>query len=370
MIFAATTILIRVFLSLGALVTAGGALLIDSRAAKDLGTLIDIDRSVGPVTSDTTAAQISHDAVIDSVDLLDISYTYDTRRDVLRELSLTFRRGRTYSLIGPSGTGKSTLADILLGLVTPSGGEIRINGEPVRPADLRKRVIVVEQQPRIFSVSVRENLTLGLSAYVGERRDRSSRCGRDDLIRERATRRARDHARLPGRQLSGGQRQRLSIARALLRRPEILILDEATSALDAATEEIVIRSVKRAMRDGILILITHDPELAAESPTTSLTSGRGLPNWPAVPRDHGRYRFHRPIDLGTGRRSSPMHDPDHLRRTVASLTGQPPSRGDASDCLLRRAAAASRHAPEANTEFASTSPPSPVSLPDHPFYRE
>lgn len=259
-IFAATTILIRVFLSLGALMTAGGALLIDGRAAKDLGTLIEINRSAA-LAAPPPAPTLHRDAVMERVDLVGLHYAYDGRRDVLRDLSLTLRRGRCYSIVGPSGTGKSTLADILLGLVVPSAGEIRINGQPVRAAELRSRVILVEQQPRIFSVSVRENLTLGLdvdAATLNEALD--------------AVEMTTFAAELPGglettldyqgANLSGGQRQRLALARALLRHPNVLILDEATSALDAATEELVIGRVRRAMRDGILIFITHDPDLA------------------------------------------------------------------------------------------------------------
>jgi ATP-binding cassette subfamily B protein len=261
-VFAATTILIRVFLSLGALMTAGGALLIDSRAAKDLGALIDIQRSTRVASLSTPAEQQRRALDADRVDLAGINYGYEKNRQVLHDLALSLRRGRCYSIVGPSGTGKSTLADILLGLVTPSSGTISINGHDVRAVDLRNRVILVEQQPRIFSASVRDNLNLGLEsseADVAEALDAVEMTvtvgklpqGLDTML---------DYQ---GANLSGGQRQRLAIARALLRKPEILILDEATSALDGATEQIVVRRVKESMRNGILIIITHDPELAA-----------------------------------------------------------------------------------------------------------
>jgi ABC-type multidrug transport system fused ATPase/permease subunit len=261
-IFAATTILIRVFLSLGALLAAGGALLIDGRAAKDLGTLIEINRSAAVELQPALAPTLHHDTVMERIDLIGLHYAYDGRRDVLRNVSLTLRRGRSYSIVGPSGTGKSTLADILLGLVPPSAGEIRINGQAARAADLRSRVILVEQQPRIFSVSVRENLTLGLDVDAAALNQALDAVEMTSFVNDLplGLETTLDYQ---GANLSGGQRQRLALARALLRRPDVLILDEATSALDAATEELVIRSVRRAMHDGILIFITHDLDLAA-----------------------------------------------------------------------------------------------------------
>jgi ABC-type multidrug transport system fused ATPase/permease subunit len=262
MVFAATTILIRVFLSLGALMTSGGALLIDGRAAKDLAILIDIQRSSHVAPPPTPAELQRRELVMERVDLVGINYAYDKHRQVLSDLTLALLRGRCYSVVGPSGTGKSTLADLLLGLVTPSSGEIQINGHSVHAVDLRSRVILVEQQPRIFSVSLRENLTLGLTVSDADVAEAVAAVEMTAFVNElpRGLDTPLDYQ---GANVSGGQRQRLSIARALLRKPEILILDEATSALDAATEALVIRSVRRAMKNGILVLITHDREVAA-----------------------------------------------------------------------------------------------------------
>ena len=181
---------------------------------------------------------------------------------MLSDFSLSLLRGKCYAIVGPSGTGKSTLADLLLGLVTQTRGEIGINGHAARDVDLRSRVILVEQQPRIFSVSVRENITLGFEASDQDVRAAIDAVEMNSFIGHlpRGLDTLLDYQ---GANLSGGQRQRLSIARALLRKPQILILDEATSALDSETEKLVIRSVRHAMRDGILVFITHDPDVAA-----------------------------------------------------------------------------------------------------------
>ena len=277
-VFAGTTIMIRVFLSLGVLMTSGGALLIDSRAAKDLGTLVSIDRSAHEPHPPTAAELHRRGQKLAHVDLVGINYAYDRHRQVLTDLSLTLQRGRCYAVVGSSGTGKSTLADILLGLVVPNSGEIRIDGHAVREADLRSRVILVEQQPRIFSVSVRENLTLGLDASDAEVLAAVEAVEMASYLNDlpRGLDTVLDYQ---GANLSGGQRQRLSLARALLRGPEILILDEATSALDAATEERVIHNVKRAMHDGVLVFITHDPSVAsAADEVIDLQSRRAAPD--------------------------------------------------------------------------------------------
>lgn len=258
-IFAVTTILIRLFLSLGALINAGGALLMDGRAVTDLGSLIDFHKDAVRTSATFSSCET---LAIEYVELSNVNYAYDKEKNVLCDLNLRLIRGYCYSLIGPSGTGKSTLADLLLGLVKPDSGVLRVNGQEIDGERLRGRLILVEQQPRIFSSTVRDNLTLGLkindaevlaalcavemTSFVEDLPD-----GLDTLLEYQ------------GANISGGQRQRLSIARALLRRPEILILDEATSALDAATERLVIQSLKRTMKDGVLIFITHDPEVAA-----------------------------------------------------------------------------------------------------------
>jgi ABC-type multidrug transport system fused ATPase/permease subunit len=261
-VFAATTILIRVFLSLGALMTAGGALLIDSRAAKDLGILVDMHRGTHADPQLVAPPRPRPVGTIERIDLAGIDYAYEGARSVISGLSLSLQRGHCYAVVGPSGTGKSTLADLLLGLVAPSAGEIRIDGQAVDMADLRSRVILVEQQPRIFSVSVRDNLTLGHATSDAAIAAALSAVEMTSFV-ESLPRGLDTPLDYQGANLSGGQRQRLSIARALVRQPEVLILDEATSALDGPTEALVLRNVKREMGRGVLVLVTHDPEIAS-----------------------------------------------------------------------------------------------------------
>lgn len=263
-IFAGTTIILRVFISLGGLMTSGGTFLVDARAAKDLGELIQAD----VVSSRTNAAPVSTTAPsagstlgFQELVLRDVAYAYAPGQPVLHGLSFTFCAGRVHAIIGPSGSGKSTLADLLLGLFAPDAGQILADGVPLPPESLRQRVILVEQQPRIFSVSVRDNLSLGMAVSDADIEAVLEAVDLADVIRALP---AGIHTLMDyqGSNLSGGQRQRLSIARALLRQPQVLILDEATSALDPQTRDLVVARIRARFQHGVIVFITHDETIA------------------------------------------------------------------------------------------------------------
>ena len=193
----------------------------------------------------------------------DVSFQHQSASaPALSGISFTVRRGETIAFVGPSGAGKTTLVKLLVGLYRPQSGHIFYNGTPedqIAVETLRERIGFVTQDAQLFSGSIRENLlfvqpnatdsecldVLHQSAAQGllERADR----GLDTVIGE------------GGVKVSGGEKQRLSIARALLRRPQLLVFDEATSSLDSLTEEEVshtIRSVAQS-REAITILIAH-----------------------------------------------------------------------------------------------------------------
>lgn len=255
-LFAGTIIVIRVFASLGQMVTAGSQLLTDLRAIKDIGVLVDLAQE------EQRVAQAPVSAPVRALDLQQVSFGYGDRGRVLDKVTFRFEAGKTYAVVGPSGAGKSTLADILLGLSVPDSGSVLVNEGEVPLASARTRFMLVEQQPKIFSTTVKENLLLGAQADDGAVYSALDTVNLDGTVR--ALEKGLD-TRLTylGENFSGGQRQRLGIARALIRKPDVLILDEATSALDPATRIEVVAKLRARMQDGIIIFITHDPEIAA-----------------------------------------------------------------------------------------------------------
>ena len=192
-----------------------------------------------------------------------VSFQYQSASNpALDAISFSAQRGNTIAFVGPSGAGKTTLVKLLVGLYRPQSGEIRYDGIPLNQIDLdrlRERVGLVTQDSQLFSGSIRENLLfvrpdasdeecmeVMQKAACQNLLSRSDR-GLDSVIGE------------GGLKLSGGEKQRLSIARALLRHPSLLVFDEATSSLDSLTEEEISETIRdlSASRDLITILIAH-----------------------------------------------------------------------------------------------------------------
>ncbi|MGB3297254.1 MAG: ABC transporter ATP-binding protein [Phormidesmis sp.] len=190
-----------------------------------------------------------------------LSFTYPGHeRQVLKNVSLTLKKGTTLALVGASGAGKSTLADLLPRFFDPTGGRITLDGHDLKSFDaksFRRRLGIVSQDTFLFNATVRENLMYGRQqATDDEIQDAMRRANADEFIKD-----------LPqgietmigdrGVLLSGGQRQRLAIARALLQDPDILILDEATSALDTISERLVQKAIDELSRDRTTLVIAH-----------------------------------------------------------------------------------------------------------------
>ena len=199
-----------------------------------------------------------------SIRLEGVSIRHD-RAPVLEDLSLEIPVGSFCAILGPSGVGKSTLADLLVRYLDPDQGRILMDGRDIRHVlleDLRKEVILVDQSPYLFNVTIAENIAY---ACPGAARDEIEGAGRaaglDELI-ERLPEGYQTKTGERGLALSAGERQRIALARALLRRPSVLILDEPTSALDAETETLVATNLRNALRERTLIVITHRPALA------------------------------------------------------------------------------------------------------------
>jgi ABC-type multidrug transport system fused ATPase/permease subunit len=205
-------------------------------------------------------AKAKFEGVRDTIRFEGVSFGYGCRGNVLENVDLEVSAGSTIAIVGESGSGKSTLLKLLTRFHEPTKGRIVADGLDLRDFELtslRSRIGLVSQEPYIFSGSIRENVAMGrpsttldeivgvicaagLSNFVDQLPERY-----ETVIGER------------GANLSGGQRQRLAIARALLRRPEILIFDEATSHLDTATERAIRENLRSELADKTVVLVAH-----------------------------------------------------------------------------------------------------------------
>ena len=194
------------------------------------------------------------------IEFNDVTFSYDGKRPAVEDLSFTALPGQTIALVGPTGAGKSTAIALLHRAFDPQSGIIKIDGMDVRGlklAALRRNIGVVFQEALLFNRSIADNLRVGKpDATDEEMRKAASRAQALDFI-ERSGHGFDTNVGERGRLLSGGERQRLSIARALLKDPPILILDEATSALDAVTEAKVNAALDEVMKGRTTFVIAH-----------------------------------------------------------------------------------------------------------------
>ena len=201
------------------------------------------------------AGTLNGDVTFDNV-----SFSYDGKRPAIMDLAFTAPKGKTIALVGSTGSGKSTTLGLLHRAFDPQSGRILIDGVDIRDfslQSLRRNIAVVFQEPMLFARTIRENLEVGRAdATDAEMMNALERAqalefiarqsdGLNTLVGER------------GRSLSGGERQRLSIARALLKNPPVLILDEATSALDASTEQKLQLALEEVMKGRTTFVIAH-----------------------------------------------------------------------------------------------------------------
>ncbi len=192
-----------------------------------------------------------------------VTFTHQTAsQPAVRDISFRIERGRTLAFVGPSGAGKTTLVKLLVGLYRPQAGRILYNGVDSREADmeaLRERIGFVTQETQLFSGTIRENLLfVRPDATDAECLEALRRAACQSLL-ARAAKGLDTVIGEGGIKVSGGERQRLSIARALLRRPDLLVFDEATSSLDSLTEEEISHTIRDVAesRDVMSILIAH-----------------------------------------------------------------------------------------------------------------
>ena len=195
-----------------------------------------------------------------AVELRHVDFSYNEGVPVLKDINLSVPRGTTLALVGASGSGKSTIADLVCRFYDPQRGEVLLGGVPICSmplAELRGRIAVVAQDTLLFNDSVAANIAFGRpDATRGQIEEAARAAQAHDFIMQLAEGYDTNLGE-GGSLLSGGQRQRISIARALLRDPELLILDEATSALDTESERLLQHTLDTVLKGRTAIVIAH-----------------------------------------------------------------------------------------------------------------
>lgn len=190
----------------------------------------------------------------------DVTFGYDPEKTILEKFNITINRGETVAIVGHSGSGKTTVANLLVRFYDPQSGSIHIDGNDIKEVtldSLRAQVGIVSQDIMLFDDTIKYNISYG-----------NFDASMEDIVKAAKNANAHDFiSKLPngydthvgekGMKLSGGEKQRISIARAMLKNPPILVLDEATSALDSESEKLVQDAIERLMKNRTVILIAH-----------------------------------------------------------------------------------------------------------------
>jgi len=195
-------------------------------------------------------------------------------KPVLKDITLTIKKGDKLAIFGPSGEGKSTLLSIIGGLLQPTVGRILLDGTDYKdldPEELQKLIGFVTQEPVVFDTGWKANITLWdkVPSKVFGEKEALERVGLGDLSDRKEGKKLGEH----GRELSGGQRQRLHVAREIYRDPDVFLLDEPTSALDRMNTDRILQIIRDVGPDKTIIVVSHDPEVSQSCPRQLRVAG-------------------------------------------------------------------------------------------------
>jgi ATP-binding cassette subfamily B protein len=205
-----------------------------------------------------------------------VSFHYPSSGAGISNISVQVPAGNTLALVGATGSGKSTMIKLLLRFYDPTGGQIRIDGQPIQSVSLkslREAIGLVSQDVYLFEGSIRDNLAYGFPDASDEQIIEAAKTAEAWSFIEALPEGLSTTVGERGVRLSGGQRQRLSLARALLKDPPILVLDEATSAVDNETEAAIQRSLKRIGHNRTVIMIAHRLSTIVDADTIAVVDG-------------------------------------------------------------------------------------------------
>lgn len=224
-------------------------------SSKRIGEVLDSEPVI--CSGDVTEAQ--DDAAI-SFNNVSFRYPGAMGRPVLHDINLEIRRGETLAIIGATGSGKSSLVNLIPRFYDATEGEVLVDGVPVKDYDLgalRRKISFVMQKSELFSGTIAENIRVGKEDASPEEIQQAAKIAQAEEFVQSFVNGYDDYIAEKGASLSGGQKQRMSIARALVRKPEILILDDSTSALDLATETKLRTALRENLSDTTVVMIAQ-----------------------------------------------------------------------------------------------------------------
>ena len=242
-------------------------------------------------TNAESTGGINSATIAEGIEFRNVSFSYPRRGEVLSDISFSVKQGQIVAIVGPSGVGKSTVADLLLRLIEPASGTVLADGKDIRTVSLRewrKTIGYIPQDPFLLNDSIRNNIAfydseLPLEAII----DSAKRANIHEFI-ESLPHGYDTHIGDRGVFVSGGQRQRIVLARLLARKPKVLILDEATSALDPESERAIIRSIENLRGEVTIFIIAHGGEMQSSADVAITLSGGRVVSVADSPSARGR----------------------------------------------------------------------------------
>ena len=210
---------------------------------------------------ETAKDYFPRDNIIGSIEFSHANFAYSSDSQIiLNDLNLKINAGEKVAVIGKIGSGKTTLLKLILGLYQPTNGSTLIDGaniQQIRPDDIRKQFGVVMQNTYLFSGSIRDNIAFGLDEVSTEQIDEAANIAGVTEFTKKMNNGLDYQLSEGGKDISGGQRQAIALARAIVRKPAIILLDEPTSAMDLTSERQIIRNLKSYFTKQTLVVVTH-----------------------------------------------------------------------------------------------------------------
>ena len=209
-----------------------------------------------------TKGRIKFNKLSDSISLKNVSFTYPNRDQTLKNINLEIKKNKITALVGESGSGKSTILDLILSLQKPTSGNVMLDKNDIKDIDIesyRKKIGIVFQEPFLLEMSIKENLTWFSNNinYTDSEIYSALEISNCNEFIEKLPKKIDTVIGEKGSSLSGGQKQRIALARAIIRKPEILILDEPTSALDLESEKFIINSLNKISGSITIVIVSH-----------------------------------------------------------------------------------------------------------------